>query len=130
MIKSTLDIGFRYFWCDYICIDQNNLKDKEEQIYKMDKYFSEANIVIAMVTDVELKVYESHEEYIHNHIIEIGKSKWMSRIWALQEGRLARFCILACKHKWINKDELLTERYIKHPAFSETLISLYNSNKK
>jgi hypothetical protein len=62
-------------WVDRYCIDQNDLKDKAEQIPQMGNYYKNSQGTIVWLHDIE---YENN----------INKTEWLSRLWTLQEWEL------------------------------------------
>jgi hypothetical protein len=108
-IDVTKDLGFRYIWIDKYCIDQNNDKDKHEQIGQMDLIYkgSAVTIIAAAGEDentglpgirttrrtiqpvVSLGDITVVSTMVHPHHM-IKNSTWMTRGWTLQESVLSR----------------------------------------
>ncbi|KAL6246252.1 hypothetical protein RBB50_006487 [Rhinocladiella similis] len=65
--------GLSYLWVDTCCIDKNSSSELTEAINSMYRWYKEAQICFAFLTDVE----------IHKH--EISTSVWFTRGWTLQE---------------------------------------------
>lgn len=74
-------------WVDAICINQDDIHEKQKQIPLMGKIYSTARGVIAWVGDGENRSTKSKK----NSIIDILKcSRWFERMWVIQEVILAR----------------------------------------
>ncbi|KIX02660.1 uncharacterized protein Z518_08602 [Rhinocladiella mackenziei CBS 650.93] len=65
--------GLLYLWVDTCCIDKTSSSELTEAINSMYRWYAEAEVCFAFLTDVE----------IHKH--EISSSVWFTRGWTLQE---------------------------------------------
>ena len=113
----------RYLWIDYICIDQGNTKERNEQVPKLNEIYGRA-------TNVCIWLGEGNEEsqkalhFIRTEVlslwdfdtlcgklehadhwlalINLMKRPWFSRRWVVQEISLAKSGILYCGRDWID----------------------------
>lgn len=90
MCKNARNLGFRYMWVDKYCINQKDDKEKAIEIPKMRNYYMNAQGTIVWLHDIE---------YINN---DMKKSKWLTRLWTLQEWELSHTkWLLTCNGKYI-----------------------------
>ncbi|KAI1618609.1 heterokaryon incompatibility protein-domain-containing protein [Exophiala viscosa] len=65
--------GYSYLWVDTCCIDKNSSSELTEAINSMYRWYQEAEVCFAYLSDIEL----------HQH--ELSTSVWFTRGWTLQE---------------------------------------------
>ncbi|KAK5411058.1 hypothetical protein LTR06_005948 [Exophiala xenobiotica] len=85
-----------YLWVDTCCIDKNSSSELTEAINSMYRWYKEAQICFAYLTDIE----------IHKH--EISTSIWFTRGWTLQE-LIAPKNVIFYDKNWVSlgtKDQL------------------------
>ncbi|KAH0429807.1 het domain protein [Colletotrichum camelliae] len=75
--QATLD-GFGYVWMDTCCIDKANSTELSEAINSMFKWYRQASICYAFLTDVHATEMDIDED-------ELSRSRWFTRGWTLQE---------------------------------------------
>ncbi|RDW64095.1 hypothetical protein BP5796_10597 [Coleophoma crateriformis] len=96
----------RVIWVDAICINQNDNKEKEQQIRLMYKIFTHANCVLVWLGEEaddsdqvleELRVTGrkkaanfAYEETVQESVVKLLRRDWFLRIWVLQEVAAAR----------------------------------------
>lgn len=119
-ISVTKQLGYKYIWIDRYCIYQNDLKDVEDQINKMDRIYqgSEITIVAAARQNGLPGVGKTKRRHQHGVRLENGVtvlttpphisrekalSPWSFRGWTYQEGVLSRRRLL------FTEDEVLFE---------------------
>ncbi|KAF2138221.1 uncharacterized protein K452DRAFT_353118 [Aplosporella prunicola CBS 121167] len=134
-ITRSLEMALRHFrhkehsinlWVDQICINQNDAREKEEQISLMSKIYSHAintAIWLGEGTDRSEEVFKllelidtmfqfedrspNPEEFerlflphpddpIWKHLWEMLNRKWFSRLWIIQETILSNFLWVIC----------------------------------
>ncbi|KAK5691125.1 hypothetical protein LTR97_011777 [Elasticomyces elasticus] len=107
----------RTLWMDAICINQDNVNERNAQVQRMQDIFSGAYQVLAYVgesaddSSVLLEAMQTsqgslhpslkaHGQYVDNSLwrcLDIFlRRRWFSRIWVVQEVVLARKIILMC----------------------------------
>jgi hypothetical protein len=75
VIKDNLD----YFWVDTCCIDKSSSAELSEAINSMWRWYSKSEVCYAYLNDVHAEI--DHEG--RNQVL--GRSKWFTRGWTLQE---------------------------------------------
>ncbi|KAH7309687.1 heterokaryon incompatibility protein-domain-containing protein [Stachybotrys elegans] len=107
-ILVTTSLGFRYLWVDQLCIDQQDAKTKHKEIMRMGDIYKGAHVTIiaaageyseyglpgvrssrnqqpvARLGDAKITLTQCDP-----HVSILG-SKWSTRRWTFQEGRLSR----------------------------------------
>lgn len=109
------ELQIRFLWVDLLCIDHVSPKKRRKQVLGMDEVYRQAQVVLVSLAtrnadekilkpDSELpQHYSQRTETVSGKLIttclpsmsqEMALSKWRERGWTLQEGLLARRCIL------------------------------------
>lgn len=116
-IQLVRDLGERYLWVDSMCICQDNIENKMNQIMNMGNIYSQALLTIiaasgsdanAGLPGVQARPRKSAQrvEYVQNMVLVnelcnlrdiIEPSYWNSRGWTYQEAQLSNRCIIFCK---------------------------------
>ena len=116
-IQLVRDLGERYLWVDSLCICQDNIENKMNQITNMGNIYSQALLTIiaasgndanAGLPGVQARLRKSAQrvECVQNIVLVnelcqlediIEPSYWNSRGWTYQEGQLSKRCIIFCK---------------------------------
>ncbi|KAF2491223.1 HET-domain-containing protein, partial [Lophium mytilinum] len=106
----------RVLWVDAICIDQDNLKEKEDQIQFMAEIFGQARQVVVWLgeaaedSDLALEQIRSgdsldddggsvdplNDDPMQQAILALLERPWFRRIWILQEVAAARHILVMC----------------------------------
>lgn len=123
------ELQIRYLWVDLLCIDHTSRQRRKKQVLGMDEVYRQAQVVlISLATkSADEKILKPRSElkrhYLQRAEVVSGKqittclpsmsqemalSKWRERGWTLQEGLLARRCILisdaetafVCRHSF------------------------------
>ena len=96
------DFNIKYIWFDQMCINQNDIKEKQQGIQQTHKIYNNAYCTIALVS--ELKIYPQHRLFNgRNRGYDIDpssilESQWMKRIWNLEEALMSkRILAIGCK---------------------------------
>ncbi|KAK5720383.1 hypothetical protein LTR17_015020 [Elasticomyces elasticus] len=77
--KLTRDAHLRYLWVDTCCINKDNQNELEEAINSMFKWYANATICYALLSDVPGASTETE------NVAQIRTSRWFTRGWTLQE---------------------------------------------
>ncbi|TEA16143.1 Vegetative incompatibility protein HET-E-1 [Colletotrichum sidae] len=72
--KRAKDDGYQYAWIDTCCIDQTNSVEVGEAINSMYRWYKQAAICYALLSDVSAGIETTFR-----------KSRWFTRGWTLQE---------------------------------------------
>ena len=179
ILKTVKILEGEWMWLDTICINQNNIKEKEIEISKMEIYYKRSILCIVYLEDINLSIYKSIFELSRSQInFHIGKlkggyllsknikdicesekesfkivetfykflcgicnSKWMTRIWTLQEILLSNNNIIVdsnSKYLYIYKQNIYMFYFvvnlfeslykIKTNIHIKTLINIFTEN--
>ena len=131
-ITSNLDIALRYLrkpltsrvlWIDAICIDQDNLQEKNDQVKRMRDVFNSASQVLVWLgeTDKDARTAMAFLERVDCSIESVPafenskvepflpaldkffKKPWWTRIWVVQEVCVAnKPPLVGCGRKWVS----------------------------
>jgi hypothetical protein len=74
--------GFRYVWVDTCCIDKSSSAELSEAINSMFRWYKEAKICVAYLSDVPPGRLDDKSSERH---AQIRASRWFTRAWTLQE---------------------------------------------
>ncbi len=116
-IRLIRDLGERYLWVDSLCICQDNIENKENQIMNMGNIYSQALITItaasgsdanAGLPGVRTRSRKSAQRaecvqglVLVNELCQlediIEPSYWNTRCWTYQEAKLSKRCIVFCE---------------------------------
>lgn len=108
-ISVTKGLGLRYLWVDQYCIDQNNSKEKQAQIQKMDRIYQCAEVTIMATAGddchyglpgVSKRARQVLDPFILDDTLTFGlcpvgwthwqNGAWHQRGWTFQETHLSR----------------------------------------
>jgi hypothetical protein len=142
-IEATLKIDFQYLWVDRYCIDQNDARDKHNQIRQMDIIYANARVTIIAATSLPEnglpgmagveRSYQpcfdigSHRigRTLHDPMALVDRSKWATRGWTYQEGLLSKCRLI------FTDEQVIFECNGMHCAESITLpLDAMHDNKK
>ncbi|OLN86758.1 Vegetative incompatibility protein HET-E-1-like protein 14 [Colletotrichum chlorophyti] len=73
--------GYEYIWIDTCCIDKSSSAELSEAINSMYRWYQEASICYALLSDVTID--DAYTEAEHESVIR--SSRWFTRGWTLQE---------------------------------------------
>jgi hypothetical protein len=104
-MEACRQLDERYLWVDILCIEQDNEKDFNSQVYAMDVIYSRARLVLVAADGSHMNaglcgVSRSRPDYQHRVVIEdlelshslpdlIPDCFWNSRGWTYQEAILS-----------------------------------------
>ncbi|KAK3051628.1 hypothetical protein LTR09_007283 [Extremus antarcticus] len=99
--------GCRYVWLDYICINQQDVAERNSQVHLMDKIYAKAaHVAVWLGLDIQDDYSERELSQIHG-VSDIGdvipggvaalatQSYW-TRMWVIQEFLLAQNVLVFC----------------------------------
>ncbi|KAF2818453.1 HET-domain-containing protein, partial [Ophiobolus disseminans] len=72
--------GIEWGWVDTCCIDKTDLVELSQAINSMFSWYRDAAVCLAYLSDFHL-----HGEGAHWNDKDVGKSRWFTRGWTLQE---------------------------------------------
>lgn len=117
-------------WLDTLCCPVSPSEAKGLAIAEMRRTYESSKHVLLL--DAGLQQYSRHEISCVEALARVFSSGWMSRLWTLQEARLARTLWVQFKDGPVDIDELymkLTqiERDVRFLPFTNDMVSQYNS---
>ncbi|KAL1883309.1 hypothetical protein Daus18300_000367 [Diaporthe australafricana] len=102
-------------WIDRVCINQEDAQDKAREVPRMDEYYSGANLVVALLPDVDVApglmsliqgtVVKTAGNALLRLYALLRSSKWIHRVWTFQEAALARRLLLVTETATIDDAE-------------------------
>ncbi|RTE81324.1 hypothetical protein BHE90_004136 [Fusarium euwallaceae] len=91
--------GFEYIWIDTCCIDKSSSAELSEAINSMFKWYQDAEICYAFLSDVSTSILINPTPYSQGlHVI--AASQWFTRGWTLQE-LIAPQAVHFYNRKWV-----------------------------
>lgn len=114
----TKSIGVAYLWVDAVCINQDDIEEKKEQLPLMDYIYEQASATIVALGDnanVGLPGVKGGPLRLPQLVAKFGAvkllsraptlrsqietSRWSTRGWTYQEGLFSRRCIFFTQHQ-------------------------------
>lgn len=102
----SMNDEWRHIWVDFICIDQGNVGERNEQVQTMDGIFSNASLVIAWLgvedEGPDWKAYKPMDRLVWDSKemvekwVELAKRPFWTRRWVIQELLLAVSVLILC----------------------------------
>ncbi|RYP22668.1 hypothetical protein DL765_001518 [Monosporascus sp. GIB2] len=107
-ITVTRGLGYQYLWIDKFCIDQDNPEIKHDQIKQMGAIYQQAELTIIAAAGIDenhglpgvgrtprpsqwiAQLHGADVIWTPDPHYSIRSSKWSTRGWTFQEGRLSR----------------------------------------
>src|ERR1700712_3533185 len=78
--------GIHYAWADTCCIDKSSSSELLDAINSMFRWYSEANICYAYLSDVQLAPDDDPDDLLASGRDDfLKRSRWFTRGWTLQE---------------------------------------------
>jgi hypothetical protein len=139
--KETEDVNI---WVDALCINQADVKEKTEQVSRMDEIYSQATFVCVWlgagknetretfdflrhildlkVLDDLVKTKAQVEKWVL--VVTLMKNRWFSRRWVIQELALAREAVVRWGSEeipWSNFADAIALFMTKHDEITEIL---------
>lgn len=117
-------------WLDTLCCPVSPSEAKALAIAEMRRTYESSRHVLLL--DAGLQLYSRHEISCVEALARVFSSGWMSRLWTLQEARLARTLWVQFKDGPVDIDELYIkmtqiESDVRYLPFTSDMISQYNS---
>lgn len=117
-------------WLDTLCCPVSPSEAKALAIAEMRRTYESSKHVLLL--DAGLQLYSRHEISCVEALARVFSSGWMSRLWTLQEARLARTLWVQFQDGPFDIDELYItmtqiESDIRYLPFTNDMISQYNS---
>ena len=111
-------------WIDAVCIDQSNIRERNDQVRVMDEIYTRAETVVAWLGHEDESADCSHvpeavaselkywdEEY-HIRYFDLVNRPYWTRRWVVQELSLARSIVFLCGQQRIPWDDLQAPFYV------------------
>lgn len=110
--------GIDWFWLDSLCINQKDKADKARELPKMAQYYGGAAFTVALLRDVTERLatpapipwqvidVRAHREANKRLLAQYTQSRWLTRIWTMQEAWLAKKLVLKTAHELVPGDYL------------------------
>ncbi|KAK3669770.1 hypothetical protein LTR78_010343 [Recurvomyces mirabilis] len=119
----------RYLWVDSLCIDQDNVEERNQQVPRMSEIYGDADNVciwlgVATAESTEALRFVKNELKIpwklgevwrsaRHHgswvaLLELMKRDWFSRRWVVQEVALAKKATIHCGRNWVRWSDFET----------------------
>lgn len=117
-------------WLDTLCCPVSPSEAKALAIAEMRRTYESSRHVLLL--DAGLQLYNRHEISCVEALARVFSSGWMSRLWTLQEARLAHTLWVQFKDGPVDIDELYInmtqiENDVRYLPFTNDMISQYNS---
>jgi Heterokaryon incompatibility protein (HET) len=80
--RVAKEMGYKYIWIDTCCIDKTSSSELSEAINSMFEWYMRSTVCIALLSDVSVKD-QQHPHY--PTVSTLGRSRWFTRGWTLQE---------------------------------------------
>jgi hypothetical protein len=80
--KQAKEDHFEWVWVDTCCIDKTSSAELSEAINSMFRWYSEAMVCYAYLSDVSISYNDKPEDF---DLGTLRKSRWFTRGWTLQE---------------------------------------------
>ncbi|KAK8067330.1 hypothetical protein PG997_014077 [Apiospora hydei] len=111
-IRLAEDTGYRYIWCDRLCIDQTDQLAVQKEVERMGGIYSTAAAVTVMMENIEIDepslryglagmVAVSRETASRTReVLRVADAHpWNKRAWTLMEGKRANQLLVVFKHQ-------------------------------
>ncbi|KLL04768.1 MAG: heterokaryon incompatibility protein [Mycoplasmataceae bacterium RV_VA103A] len=85
-IEACRFLDIDYLWMDQLCIDQDDWRERGEEIRKLHQYYRNAKVTLIAI-QTELGEKKNDLFYVFKRILS---SKWLTRSWTIQEGLLSK----------------------------------------
>jgi hypothetical protein len=131
----------RVLWADAICIDQDNLVERQRQVRFMDSIYTRAVRVLIWLGGADQKVQTAFKSGLENirgsekraFCSWVCGHKYWTRLWIIQEVTLSqdlRVCIGRHSEKWENFLESLSQNVENYDDLSDKIRVIKNLDEK
>ncbi|EQB43487.1 hypothetical protein CGLO_17840 [Colletotrichum gloeosporioides Cg-14] len=140
----------RMLWVDVLCIDQENVQERNQQVRRMSDIYSSATQVVVWLGPATLMGFEAMaiiQKYAADselhwpegrddraqlfHIYHFLGNKWWSRVWTVQEAVLAKQVTYQYGPRLLSESDVLkvAESYKNHATVRRCCYSCLERNK-
>ncbi|WNE40902.1 MAG: hypothetical protein mread185_000359 [Mycoplasmataceae bacterium] len=105
-LKGNHNLNTDYIWIDNFCINQDDRKEKSEEIAKLRQYYSNA---VATLVNIDSSIDDEEELLEFNPYLKVCSSFWSSRAWTFQEGMLSKQTIFMFDNHLVDGRSLALE---------------------
>lgn len=134
----------RVLWADYICINQNDVEERNHQVAMMASIYNSAKAVLVWLGEethdtaagIKILNYFANEPRPHPRpvwqdyassavrasLLDIMNRPWFQRMWAVQEIGMSRIAVLICgRHelRWKSNDCIAVSRFVRMTKYAE-----------
>jgi hypothetical protein len=95
-LKKAIEVcrflKINHIWMDQLCINQNNVEEKNQEVPKMRQYYGNAELTLIDIGSfIGEEINRENKYELTKHIIkQIVTSPWFTRSWTYQEGLLSK----------------------------------------
>jgi hypothetical protein len=136
----------RTIWIDYICINQEDIVERNQQVAKMGLIYERADSVLIWLgpatinswVGIEILRYFAHEKRPHSHPVwqtypqslvyqglqDVMTRPWFERMWVVQEVGRSQHAILICgrdRVEWKSTNSIAVRCFIRMIKYAEIL---------
>lgn len=154
LLQMLHNNNIEWLWVDAICINQNDVEEKNIEVSKMSKYYENSQYTIAFII-TEINIVEIIEEIMNEKEISIKNKflkilnndlfldEWFERVWILQESILSNDLLLYTGNEYLfklkdffikiynylylkNEDDILRINFFNHinPSLSVLILGI------
>ncbi|PLB55846.1 hypothetical protein P170DRAFT_461608 [Aspergillus steynii IBT 23096] len=108
------------FWMDTLTIPVRDPTQRKQAIKTMHRSYTHADFTIVLDSRLgQMQVGHSYAETA----MKIFSSRWMSRLWTLQEAYLSKKLIFKFQDTELVDLDLLEGNYLSHPTLAESMVA-------
>ncbi|KAI9271952.1 hypothetical protein BDA99DRAFT_534422 [Phascolomyces articulosus] len=104
--QICIDSNIKYIWYDQKCINQNDTKEKQEEISQMHEVYSNAYCTIALIPEFYA---ENYRHLYNNAVLKLHQTEIFGRLWTLEEAIKSRRMLIVGRNvkMWANELNLI-----------------------
>ncbi|KAI8142990.1 hypothetical protein BJV82DRAFT_669121 [Fennellomyces sp. T-0311] len=99
--QICMDFGIDYIWFDQICINQNNIAEKMQDIKQMHRIYNKARCTLVLVPELQAADGIANIEMLHH-------CQWSQRSWTLEEAYVSKGILFVGQNTHLWLDSLTT----------------------